>query len=310
MKQNKRYQQFVAVLLLGLLSTASWARHGGGEVYQRSVVYQDEVEQMVETYQDFLDRHPYRQNRKLRAIEGQLDRLNGSAIKLARNLRKGHWQQARANLTRSRRIASNTSDNLNAVRVTRPVRAQWRRVVNALNRIRLRERVQEHGGGIQEYDGGYLPGGGVIPGLGAGGGIIPGLGGYALGNGQGDDDEDDSREVVPVQPQPSGNITGLVDQIEDLSERVKNTFRKTSKRRQSWEKTLDGQLSGFDQLANQLRDRWKSRHTATSIRATVNALKQKSVSIHGIISRYPVNARVRSHWLNLKSRLDQLDGMI
>ncbi|RTZ60389.1 MAG: hypothetical protein DSZ32_03705 [Gammaproteobacteria bacterium] len=303
MQSNNRYSQFIVMFLLILLSPASWARHGAGEAYQQSAVYQDEVEQMVETYQDFLDRHPYRQNRKLRVIEAQLDRLNGAAIKLARNLRKGHQRRARVNLDTSRRIARNTSMNLNAIRVTRPVRAQWRRVVNALNRIRLRE-------GELEYGSGYLPGGGVIPGLGAGGGIIPGLGGYALGNGRGDDDGDDSREVVPVQPQSSGSITGLVDQIEDLSERVKNTFRKTSKRRQSWEKTLDGQLSGFDQLANQLRDRWKSRHTATSIRATVNALKQKSVSIHGIISRYPVNARVRSHWLNLKSRLDQLDGMI
>ena len=295
MKQNKPYQRLVGLLLLILFSTTSWARHGG-DAYGQALNYQDEVEQMVETYQDFLDRHPYRQNRKLRVIEAQLDRLNGAAIKLARNLRKGHRRRARVNLVTSRRIARNTSVNLNAVRTTRPVRAQWRRVVNALNRIRLRGSVQEYGGGIQEYDGGYLPGGGVIP----------GLGGYALGDSHADDDEDDERGTIQVQAQPSASITGLVDQVEDLSERVKNTFRKTSRRKQSWEKTLDGQLSGFDQLANQLRDRWKSQHTASSIRATVNALTQKSVGIHGIISRYPVNAQVKSYWLGLKSQLDQL----
>ena len=296
MTRTKRYQTWSFIVLLVLFTPASWARHGGGAARQ-AAVFQDEVEQMVDVFETFRDNHPYRRSHRLNAIENQLDRLNGVAARLARSVRNGRLRRARQHKDAARRIVRNTSNNLNAVNVSRHVRRQWRKVKSALHQIRV-------GGYRSEYmdddylnsdhlDGDYQDGGSIVR-------NHP----YIL------DDDDDTAGSVTVHPQPAANIGGLVDQIEDLSERVKNTFRKTSKRKQSWEKTLDGQLSAFDQLANQLRDRWKSQHTASAIRATVNALSQKSSSIHAIISRYPVNSRVKSYWRNLKSQLDQLNASI
>ncbi len=286
MKQLKHYYFFIITIALMALSPASQARYGG-RVYS-AAEFQQEVEQMVDVYESFRDNHPYRHNRRLNTIENQLDRLSGVAIRLTRNLRNGRLRRARVHKADARRIVRNTSRNLNAVNVSHRVRQQWRRVKNALNRVHIGGAGNYYGDNLVDDDEG-----------------IVGHGNYIL-------DEDGDDEVIIAQPRPhaSGNITGMVDQIEDLSERVKNTFRKTSKRRQSWEKTLDGQLSAFDQLANQLRDRWKSQHSASSIRATVNALVQKSASIHGIIARYPVNASVKSYWLRLKSQLDGLNGAI
>ena len=285
MKPLKHYYVFIISIALMALSPASQARYGG-RAYS-AAEFQQEVEQMVDVYEGFRDNHPYRHNRRLNTIQNQLDRLSGVAIRLTRNLRHGRLRRARIHKADARRIVRNTSRNLNAVNVSHRVRQQWRRVKNALNRVHIGGAGNYYGDNFVDDDGGFI-----------------GYGDHLL--------DDDADEVAIAQPRPhaSGNITGMVDQIEDLSERVKNTFRKTSKRRQSWEKTLDGQLSAFDQLANQLRDRWKSQRSASGIRATVKALVQKSASIHGIITRYPVNASVKNYWLRLKSQLDGLNGAI
>lgn len=288
MKLIYSHQKFLVMALLILLSPASWARHGG-QVHEQALTFQEEVEQMQYVYQDFLDERPYRHNRKLKRIDNKLERLDAVAAKLARSLAKGRRHKAREHLADARRIARRTGTILNTVRITPDVRHQWRRVKRALNRIQLPVAAGFAGHHyIEEVEDDEVIG---------------------LHNPRHHEyvNEDD---VIEVNPRPSADLTALVDQIEDLSERVKNTFRKTSKRKQSWEKTLDGQLSAFDQLANQLRDRWKSSHSTSGIRSTVSSLKQQSRGIHGIITRYPVNARVKANWLNLKSQLDQLAGSL
>jgi len=116
----------------------------------------------------------------------------------------------------------------------------------------------------------------------------------------------------------SGNLTavrGATDTIEDESERTKNAFREHRRRNSGlrsarWSSLLDGELSAFDQAANQLRDQVRRNADLRRGSNVVRELRNRASRIDDLMAGQFVGDTTRHHWNRVRAALARLNNGI
>jgi len=120
---------------------------------------------------------------------------------------------------------------------------------------------------------------------------------------------DDGFEHSEVSAAKNGPNTGMhIDQVEDLSERVKNAYRELAGRRKDmrdkeWTERMDGLLSAFDQNANKLRDGFKS---GSNWKPVLVAMKRQAQRVDRFLEVRQVGGGLRPDWNKLKQHLEKI----
>ena len=118
-----------------------------------------------------------------------------------------------------------------------------------------------------------------------------------------------ANEPMQISTAKNGPDTGRhVDQVEDLSERVKNSFRSMLQKRpkmanKDWTNRLDGQLSSFDQSANKLRDTYKA---GANWKPVLAAMKRQAQRVDRFMQKQSLSGPVSKQWRQLKAHLEQI----
>lgn len=118
-----------------------------------------------------------------------------------------------------------------------------------------------------------------------------------------------NNDPVQISTAKNGPDTGKhVDQVEDLSERVKNSFRSMLQKRpkmanKEWANRLNGQLSSFDQNANKLRDTYKA---GANWKPVLAAMKRQAQRVDRFMQKQSLSGPVSKQWRQLKAHLEQI----
>jgi|GEM_PF-5428993 len=128
-------------------------------------------------------------------------------------------------------------------------------------------------------------------------------------NDRGQGKNDDAFEHSEVSAAKNGPSTGMhIDQVEDLSERVKNAYRELTNRRKDmrdkeWTQRMDGLLSAFDQNANKLRDGYKA---GSNWKPVLVAMKRQAQRVDRFLEVRQVGGGLRPDWNKLKQHLEKI----
>lgn len=122
------------------------------------------------------------------------------------------------------------------------------------------------------------------------------------------DGEPSDAEPIDISATKNSPDAGMhIDQVEDLSERVKNAFRDLTSRdsdmrARPWAERLDGMFSRFDNKANRLRDKYKAQ---SNWQPELVAMKKQAVRIDRVMQKRDLQD-ADAYWNQLKNHLEQI----
>lgn len=240
------------------------------------------------------DDHGY-ERRVYRRLAKQINRYYETTKRLRNRIADRHSGPAVGNELRElERRGEKIAALMHRADVHRKVRRGWSRTYHAYQRV-----VETVDGThvTQPYHGderdGYRPG-------------------HAFGyHNDYDDDRRGGHKPRPRQHDGRNHDGGVnvaaANQVEDLSERVKNEFRAHVRRHGDlkhahWARRLDGLLSQFDQHANQLQRAANQGYGQNP----ANALQRQARAIGHLIAERPVGPNTRRLWHRLRDNLYSL----